>query len=371
MKVFVLGGAGDMGMEAVRDLIKFTEVKQVTIGDLNNEKAENLASSLKDQRITIRRVDASAHADLVKAMKGHDVVAGALGPFYLFEKPVVEAAIEAGIDYVSICDDHDAVDEVLQLDSLAAEKGRKILTGLGLSPGITNLLARKGYEELENVESIKAYWAGSAGDSEGLAVILHTLHIFSGQITTFQNSKHEQVKAGSGKEVVEFLPPLGPVTTYHLGHPEPVTLPRYLDGLKEATLKGGLAENYLNALARAVAALGLSSTTKRKERLGVFLKKALPYFPSDKERSFMGARVDITGMREGKKTTVTYTLVDHMKRLTGIPLSIGAYMMGRGKIKGRGVFAPEAKGAIDIDQFLKELARRKIKVQRHETELQP
>lgn len=362
MKIIVLGGAGDMGREAVRDLIRYPAVTRITIGDRDIDGAKKLASSLKDPRIVIRKVDALLHADLVEAMKGHDVAAGALGPFYLFEKAVVEAAIDAGVDYVSICDDHDAVAEVLQLDRRAAEKGRKILTGLGLSPGITNLLARKGYDELDRVDSVKAYWAGSAGDSEGLAVILHTLHIFSGRVTTFQNGALNLVKAGSGKEVVEFLPPLGRVTTYHLGHPEPLTLPRHLEGLREVALKGGLAENYLNTLAKAVAKLGLTSTAAGKQRLGAFLKKMLPYFPTDKSKNFMGARVDIAGVREGKAVKVTYLLVDHMKRLTGIPLSIGAYMLGQGKVKGSGVFAPEAEGAIDPNYFLQELAYRNIEV---------
>ena len=131
MKVIVLGGAGDMGSEAIRDLIRNPEIKQLTIGDLDTGKAEKLALSLDDRRIAVKRVDATSPEDLVGAMKGHDVAAGALGPFYLFEKPIVRAAIDAGVDYVSICDDHDAAEAVLALDEEAAEKGRRILTGLG------------------------------------------------------------------------------------------------------------------------------------------------------------------------------------------------------------------------------------------------
>jgi len=197
MKVVVLGGAGDMGSAAVRDLVEFTDVAGVTIADLNSEAALKLAASLKDARVDVQKVDASSHADLVRVIKGHDVAAGALGPFYRFEKPIVEAALEAGVDYVSICDDHDAVDAVLQLDQAARDKGRRILTGLGWTPGLSNLLARKGYGELEEVESIRVYWAGSAGDSEGFAVILHTIHIFTGMVASFQEGRLVEVKAGS------------------------------------------------------------------------------------------------------------------------------------------------------------------------------
>lgn len=368
MKIVVLGGTGDMGSAAVRDLLEFTAVKQVTIAARDPGAAEKLAFKLNDPRVVIQKVEATSHADLVRVMQDHDVAAGALGPFYRFEKPLVEAALAAGVDYVSICDDHDATEAVLELDREAAEKGRRILTGLGWTPGITNIMARKGYDELENVESVRVYWAGSAGDSEGLAVILHTLHIFSGKVISFQDGGFVQIQAGSGKESIDFPAPLGKITVFHLGHPEPVTLPRYLPGVGEITLKGGLAESYLSTLAKMMVTLGLTSTAQRKQRLGKLMKKMLPFFPTAKDRNFSGARVDITGMRNGKKTRVTYATVDRMKRLTGVPLSIGAYMMGQGKIKRRGVFGPEAEGAINAGDFLQELARRDIRVERWETE---
>ena len=161
MRVAVLGGAGDMGSEAVRDLLNYPEVEQVTIIDLNTAAAFNLASSLgAESRIKVQRADATSPGDLVKVLAGHTVAAGALGPFYRFEKPIVEAALKAGVDYVSICDDYDAAEAVLSLDPEARDQGRKILTGLGWTPGLSNILALKGYRELEDVDSIKIYWAG-------------------------------------------------------------------------------------------------------------------------------------------------------------------------------------------------------------------
>ncbi|HHT47139.1 MAG TPA: saccharopine dehydrogenase [Firmicutes bacterium] len=367
MKIVVLGGAGDMGSATVQDLLKFTDVRQVTVAARNTSKAEKMVSALGDPRAVVQKIDASSHVDLVKVMQGHDVAAGALGPFYRFEKPLVEAALAAGVDYVSICDDHDAVQAVLSFDRAAAEKGRKIITGLGWTPGITNILARKGYDELEEVDTIRVFWAGSAGDSEGLAVILHTLHIFTGKVASFQGGQLIDIHAGSGKEIVDFPQPLGEITVFHLGHPEPVTLPRYLPGVQEVILKGGLVENYLSSLAKMMTALGLTSTFSRKHKLGTLMKKLLPFFPAARNRSLSGARVDIAGKRNGKKVQITYATVDRMRRLTGIPLSIGAYMLGQGKIKRCGVFGPEADGAIYPDAFIQELARRNIKVERWET----
>ncbi|MBT9166460.1 MAG: Lysine 6-dehydrogenase [Chloroflexi bacterium] len=297
------------------------------------------------------------------------MAAGALGPFYRFEKPIVEAALAAGVDYVSICDDNDAASAVIQMDRTARDKGRKVLTGMGWTPGLSNILARRGYDALEKTESIRIYWAGSAGDSTGFAVPLHTIHIFSGLAPSYQGGETVEVKAGSEREIVGFPPPLGRIHTFHLGHPEPVTIPLYLEDVGEVTLKGGLVENYLNNLARLLSSLRLTNTPAKKQAVGKLMKALLPLFPVNKQKAISGIRVEVTGYRDEKKVRLTYTAVDHMRRLTSIPLSIGTYQMGKGEIRRYGVFAPEAEGAIDPDAFLQELSRRGIKVESREEEL--
>ncbi len=362
MRVMVLGGAGDMGSEAVRDLASAPDVVAITIADLNTETAERLASEIEGSKIDVCRIDATSHVELVTAMRGYDVVAGALGPFYRFERPVVEAALEAGVDYVSICDDHDAVGAVLELDQAARQCGRRILTGMGWTPGLTNMLARKGYERLDEVDSIRIYWAGSAGDSSGFAVVLHTLHIFGGMVVSYLDGRPTEVRAGSEPETVEFPEPLGAVRTFHLGHPEPVTIPANLGRPNEVVLKGGLVENYLNSLSRAVSALGLTATAKRKQVLGTIMKALMPLFPVRKERIFSGVRVDVRGRAGGEPAHLSYAAVDRMRRLTGIPLSIGTQMMGRGEIAATGVFGPEAQDAVAPESFFRELSARGIEV---------
>lgn len=178
-----------------------------------------------------------------------------------------------------------------------------------------------------------------------------------------------EVEAGSGREAVEFPPPLGRIYTYQVGHPEPVTIPRYLPGPSEVTLKGGLAENYLSHLARLIGNLNLTNTGPKKQRVGRLMKRLMPLFPTDKKRALSGIRVDITGRRGGENIMLSFAAVDHMRRLTGIPLSIGAYLLGKGEIKRYGVFGPEAEGAVEPNRFLEELARRQIIIQRRESAL--
>src|SRR5690606_18907504 len=114
-------------------------------------------------------------------------------------------------------------------------------------------------------------WAASVTDSEGFAVILHTLHMLTGHVPTFMNGEARMVPAGSGRRVVEFPPPMGRVAVFHVGHPEPVTLPRFMPQLQTAPLRGGLAERSLQGITPLLVRLGLTRTPAARERLAPLL----------------------------------------------------------------------------------------------------
>jgi lysine 6-dehydrogenase len=363
MKVFALGGAGDMGRRAVADLAIQPDVEEITIGDYRHDAARRLAVELGGApHVAPLRVDANDHGALVNSLRGHDVALSAVGPFYKFEAKVARAAIEAGVPLVTLCDDYDAAEEVLGLDAPAKEKKVTILTGCGLSPGLSNVLARKGADQLERVDAVHMSWCASAHDSEGEAVILHVFHMLTGDVPTHRDGHAALVRAGSGAEWVEFPRPLGRVRVFHVGHPEPVTVPRFLEGVRTVTLKGGLTEGYLNNLARWLSAGPLTDTARKKDRLGTAIKWTLPAFKAfgKPKEPMSGLRVDIVGVKDGQQTRLVYGTANHMNNLTGAPLAIATLMLGRGEIKQPGVLAPEA--CIDPDAFLRELKARLISV---------
>jgi len=370
MKIVVLGGAGDMAQRAVKDLVRQEDVSKLTIADINREKAAALAGELNNSKVEVIPLDAENHADMVDKIKDYDVACGGVGPFYRFEKKVVSACIEAGVDYVSICDDHDAVKSVLPLDDMAKERKVRVITGMGWTPGLTNMLAREGYEALQEVKEINVYWGGSANDSQGFAVILHTLHIFDGRVPVFSEGREIEVEAGSEAEAVDFGGSLGRMLTFNVGHPEPVTIPRYLSQLETVTLKGGLKENYLNRFTRFLAKMRLINTPRKKHVLGKIVVAFLPLLHRlDKSVSYSGTRVEVTGYKDDRKVKLVFRAVDHMNNLTGLPLSIGALMLGRGEIDRKGVFAPEADGGVAPALFREYLDARGVQVNRDEEPL--
>ncbi|HOG45622.1 MAG TPA: saccharopine dehydrogenase NADP-binding domain-containing protein, partial [Anaerolineae bacterium] len=252
-RIVVLGGCGDVGSHAVRDLAETYE-GTVVIADYRVELAKRLAAEL-GAKAEARFVDANSEESLVNAMKGADAAVGCIGPFYRYAAPVARAAVQAGVNYVDVCDDYGPIAELLALDGAARAAGMTLVTGVGWTPGLTNLLAKKGAAELDEVDEIRVFWAGSSADSTGLAVIMHVFYAVTGQVPTYKDGAWLDVPAGSGVEKVEFPQPLGVVRVFHCGHPEPLTIPRYLKA-RTVSLKGALVPNWNNTMASSFAKIG-------------------------------------------------------------------------------------------------------------------
>jgi saccharopine dehydrogenase-like NADP-dependent oxidoreductase len=188
------------------------------------------------------------------------------------------------------------------------------------------------------------------------------MHIFSGDVPTRLHGWSLDVPAGSEGETVLFLPPVGPVNCYHVGHPEPVTLPRRFPEAHTVTLKGGLSEQPLNDLAIWLARLRLTDTPAKRDAMGQIIKSLLPVLRrfGQPDEPCSAVRVDVKGWSNGEERQVSYGAVGPMKQLTGLPLAIGALMLARGEIHAPGVIAPE--GCIEPEPFLAELETRGVHV---------
>lgn len=370
MRILLLGATGDMGRRAALDLSRAPDVEHLTLAGRSLAKCEALAKQIGG-KARPEAIDVNDGRRLVELMQGHDVVAGAVGPYYLYEVPLARAAIEAGKPYVSICDDYDAAQGVLELDAAAKARGVTILTGAGWTPGITNVAVKKAVSLLDRADEAHIAWAASASDSSGYAVMFHMLHILTGRVPSFLDGKAVDVPAGSGTVTVDFGPPMGRVQVYHVGHPEPVTIPRFIPQLKAVTLRGGLTEGYLNGLGRFVARVGLTRTQKRRERLVRVLAVSLRLLKrvGAMDEPVSGLHVRVTGQKDGRPAAVSYVASGPMADLTALPLSISALMIGRGQIRRPGVLAPEADGGPDPDAFFAALAERGVHVQGGRVEL--
>jgi lysine 6-dehydrogenase len=363
MKVVVFGGAGNIGREAARILAESKDIEKLILADYDDEAAENIAGEVgagSGVRIEAAFCDANDRETITVLMKEADVCLGCIGPFYQFEEKMIRAAIETKCDYVSICDDFDAAEAALKFDKSAKKAGITVLTGMGWTPGLSNVLARKAMEIVERASEIHIAWVADVEDSESVAFIKHNLHIFNGDVPVYTGGRWRKVPAGSGREKVGFPSPIGNVHVFHAGHPEPITIPHFLHDLDKVTLKGAIMPEWTSYLAIGLGKLGFSNTAKKRDAGAMFLNKIGPAFFKSKETA-SGILVRVVGEKNGSPAWAAASCVDNIKRLTGIPAAVGTLLVGGGEIEEKGVLAPEI--CVPTDLFLKEIKKRGLKVE--------
>ena len=358
-KVTVLGGCGAVGSVAVRTLVQCGDFSQVVVGDWNIEKAHRLALAL-GPAVSAVQCDARDSQSVRSAIEGSTVVLNCVGPFYSTVKPILNAVVEAGINYVDVCDDVDVTLEILDLHDQVREAGVTALIGMGSSPGLTNIIARLAADTLlESVEAIDIFHTHGGEPVEGAGVIGHRFHCMSIPIPMYLDGKLQYVDyfGADGlalRQSFDF-PYIGQTTIYPYPHPEQITLPQHI-AVRQVTNKGSVLPEPYYDLIRDLAHLGLSSSepVDVKGQSIVPYDFAIAYVLRERERilketGFGQQRgcvsVVVRGSSAGKPCEYRFHMASTSQALgegTGIPAAIGTMLMQRGQVLGKGVLPPEA-----------------------------
>ncbi|MEW5995880.1 MAG: saccharopine dehydrogenase NADP-binding domain-containing protein, partial [Candidatus Zixiibacteriota bacterium] len=274
MQVLVLGGTGGMGQGVARDLIKQEQIKKVILGDINTDPSRVQEKLRASEKVSLRRIDVNDHKGLVSTIKDADVVINCAGPFYKTAVAVARAAVEAKVNYIDICDDYEATEILFasDIDQAAREAGITVLTGMGSDPGTNNVIVKWYANQLDRVDEIALFWVVSIAELSGAAWD-HSLHMTLGKIPQYLDGKLEYVEGGTGEEMAEFLQPLGTCEVRYVGHPQPLTIPRYIKGVRNVVIKGALIPAWVDLLIKEQRDTGFL----RKEPVEVKGVKVAPY----------------------------------------------------------------------------------------------
>jgi saccharopine dehydrogenase-like NADP-dependent oxidoreductase len=369
MKLLVLGGSGNMGQTAVRTILDIGGIDELIVADCDANRTNKFVESLNDKRVQARTIDVTDTEALGFLMQESDVIMNTVGPYYRYGAPIVQAAIKAGRHYIDINDDYRPTQEILEMDDAARSAGSTILLGMGASPGITNILARHAANQLDEVDCIQTAWGAVGGilpsRSEALqsdefseeriaAATVHFMHIVAWKIPIFRGGKFIEINPLEDGEEMTF--PEGKGFFYYIGHAEPVTLPRFIKGLKGAcnlfgSWFGPEAYDVLRSLGDKIRDGKMSAEQAAGQfarELRESIAKQRPDEPQDTGPllGVGGLHASASGKKGSRRVKYGYGLKTAppggMAGETGVPLAIGTDMIIKGEISQRGVLAPEA-----------------------------
>lgn len=387
MNVLTLGGSGDMGRMGVAIMLESQIVTSITVADINLERAEHFIEMVGSDKLRPSKIDVTQHDELVKLISDHDIVVNTVGPYYEFANPIMEATIEAKRNYIDINDDAKPTLEMLEKSQKAKEAGITAVIGLGASPGLTNLMAVLACSELDEVDNLITAW-GSGPTKQGkktqyyvlprkyyskykdsqLIANAATMHLFYETletVPTFKDGKMVEIKPLTEAEPLQF-PGFKDAYVCHLGHPEPVTLPRVINAnsVSNVMYLGKPVTEMVRKFSQQIsnkeltigeASIAFFKETKKLYKEPEVLKEYANFPPT--------LCVVVTGTKEGKRKKIAIAgnraPFGAMAGVTGVPLAIGALMILEGKINRKGVFTPEEviNSPVELEYFFDRYAK--------------
>lgn len=373
-RILVLGGVGAMANETTRDLVATSDFEEITIADINIKKAKAFASELKDNRVKVVGVDANKTSDMAKLMKGFDVVANGLPR--IFSAKAIKAAITASVDILDLISPEE---ETLALDEKAKIAGISAVGGVGITPGITNILAKLGADRLDRVEQIDIDFAAFRSIAHSPALLYVILWEFDPHTKIrycFEEGKLIPNPPFSGERTVHFPDPIGIQTTYYVPHGESQTLSKNIKGVKRVYIRGTFPPRAIRFV-RSLYEYGFfeaKPTLFQNKKISPldFVKTYLLSVPQGDQTELWGYSVqaEIIGFLRGKKVMVRFqTSHPSMEewgdtraydKNVGIPLSIGTQMVAAGKAERKGVDG--AENMLPAQEFVDELRKRGFKI---------
>jgi len=380
MKVVVLGGAGLTGRCAVRDLAESCDVSEIVIADVNLAKAREIADEIKRGNVSATYVDLRKPKDAADVLKGADVALNAAQ--YYCNLEAMEAALLAKVHYLDQGGLHYMTLKQWELHDRFKEAELTALLCMGNCVGISNVMARYAADKLDSVETIQVR-DGWVDFTKGVPPFYVTWSIstlldeFLLDAIIFENGEFKKIPPLSRREIVHFPEPVGKQEVYSTIHSEITTFPTTFrdKGIKNVNwMEGG--PGFLEIKVLVDAGFGSdepvdidgTKVSPRNFLVKLLASRDLLGYPDDVvPDDWEAARVQVTGLKAGRKVTHMVDWISHSKKewranageyLVGVPSSIAVQMIGKGEIKERGVILPE--NSVDPKRFITELTRRGI-----------
>jgi len=381
-QVIVLGGGLIGGVIAKY----FAEDKdfQVTVADISKEKVNKLAEEAEIKGVV---ADLSDSKTIKKIIADQDIVIGAVPHFLGFN--MLRSVIEAGKNIVDISSSTVMPENNLTLDELAKKNGVTAVVGMGLAPGMSNMIV--GYVDslLDETENVLILVAG------GIPIVrewpyeykitwspIDVLEEYVDPARVVECGKVIEKPALSDLELVNF-PKIGTLEAFNTDGLDSLPYTIKASSMKEKTLRyPGHAEKM-----RILRESGFFSD-KPIEIGGVKVKPidftAKLLFPKwemkEGEEELSVMRIIVEGRKGQKRLRYSYELLDYFdketkttsqSRLTGFPCAIAARLVARGEYSRQGVSPGEYIGQEHkvYQKMMEELEKKNIVYEKNVVEV--
>ena len=366
-----------MGSTIARDLVKSKEVEEVALCDVDVSRLRAIRRVEISEKLKLKKHDVRQRTQTVELLRRSDVGIGAL-PHELCEYPI-KATLAAGVHYVDLIFGWRYERSTISLT--AKRRGITIIPACGLAPGLSNVLAMAGVDQIDSVNEVHIKTGGIPKRPRpplNYRIVFSfeaVLEEYLRKARIVKNGQVIDVEALSGLEEITFPRPIGRCECFYTdGLSTLIRTVRHVKEMDEKTIRwpGHVAQ--IQTLIEC-GLLDLRPITYNGQK--IVPRKFTSQLLSDRlslrnEKDLTLLRVDVIGKKRGKVVQIRYDMIDHydsrnnvtsMARTTSYPCAAAALLLGTSGITATGLVPPEiAFNGEHRDWLLSYLARRGISI---------
>lgn len=385
MKALLIG-AGGVG-EALAKILQQRDpgsqwLEKLVVSDYNTARAQEVSAMLNaPERFPPEHLDAENPRAIKALAHKHQVDLIVNATAADFNKPIFDAAFEAGARYIdlgtySIAHPEEPYTKGYKLwmaqyqfekSRQWEEKGLLAITGCGIDPGTVDVFAKYAEKHLfDELEEIQVRDGNNFEVAEldlvfGFSVVTVIEECLSPPVFWDRDRGWYVKEPMADPEIFELPEGMGRVEMVAVEHEEVIYMPKYIDkGLQKVSFKIQLGQELTDAL-KYLRALGLDSSDKVAvegvEVAPIDVVAATAPDPArigDKIKGKICVGASIIGKKDGKSRNVfIYQMTDNHDTMekfntqavvtqTAYGPAITMELLARGKWHGTGVHAPEA-----------------------------
>ncbi len=369
---YVVVGAGNIGRCLIKDLLGADARAQVTAIDNNTASLTETARIAGASRVAYLTLDVADPEALARHAQGAAVLVNTTDGSKSLE--ILDAAMKARVPYLDV---HGTllVNERLAKSAAVEAAGITALIGMGCSPGITNMLAGYGARNAAGEIVVEVEYVTHRPMNPSLGLLDTALRQFRNHIraTVFEDGTYHSKLPFEGAIRTRFPGLEEEVELVYTPHSEPVTVPRFVPGLKKVSVRGAYQPKIMNLL-KALYGFGLMDQDLTVEVNGArtkfqpLLRDALMGDGSLKPEGVQPLyllRVRVIGEEKGRRVVNEMT-VGHPQgwdplpqgRMTALPASFTAQLIARNEFRQKGVCGPESFTDAQVEACLSYLEAR-------------
>jgi lysine 6-dehydrogenase len=379
MSHFLVLGAGKMGLVLAKDLIESSPQNRVTLVDISPHQLEKARKFIASSRLEVLQRDMENEEQRKSVCKGKDVILNAL--LHRHSLPILETAIRSAVHFVDLAGE--APLARMSYDQEAKGNCVTVISGMGVSPGITNVLVGRAVHLLDETERALIFCGGNPVHPRPplhykiVYAIDSLINFYQRPALIIRHGQVEEVAPLSGLESISFPPDFPDMEGF------------FTDGLSSLlhTMKGKIHGDLYE---KTVRHRGHAQGFRILQECGLFCtepvqigdQRVIPRQVLEtllEERMKLGEEKDATllrilvfGKKSGVPQTHVFEMVDYndaekkytsMARTTSFPASIASQMIVSGQISVRGVVFPESVFNQDLfPLFMEGLRKRGVAI---------